>query len=812
MTATAPTYLRPLDAAAEYIARNWSVLPVGADKRPLLPWAEFQKRRATETDLAAWRSKWPDCGLGIVCGEISGLLVVDLDAKDPASFGEAKQLVSSCLPDSLVCPIARTKSNGEHWYFKRPDAGMGNRARIGGLPLDSRCDGGYVVAPPSPGYTWVVSPTDCELPEAPDALLELLARPRPAPPLRVDQDGGAHPGYDWNVERARRYVARIPGGVEGEHGSNPCYRAACALVHEWALTDSDAFDILHEYSQRCSPPWTEKELWHKIEQAKKETRHDRPYGFLRDSTPLVTSHPGEQELGGEPQSVGKPIIILDCNESRVVGEAIGALARQYRYFQRGGSLVRIIQPATPDGEPRSLPKIDFVPLASLEVALSDAAKWVKRKVTYAKDGTEQIKDDDVKPPTWATAGVYSAGQWKGIRPLVAITSTPCLRRDGTIFNEAGTYDPSTGLFFKPVGGVNPIKDNPTYGDALKARDELLEVVSDFPFASELYRAAWLSLALTPFARHTLTDSAPLGYIDANTRGSGKSLLASATALIATGRRVPMSSWPEDEAEQEKRITTLLIEGASLVIFDNCEHVIGGQPLNIVLTGSSWTGRILGRSQSTGEIPLRTTFMATGNNCDFAADTTRRTIHVRLVSPLERPEQRTDFSHKYLLEWVGENRPRLAAAALTILRAYHVAGCPELGLPAMGAFTDWHRFVRSPVVWLGMEDPSKTQEQLAATSDRGTAELAALIDGIREAQLGSTEWHTAQQLLALAGTPTGQHLADALLEHAPARGGGLPTPRTLGVLLRRHVDRVYGGLVIKRSVTCSTSLWRVKEAK
>jgi hypothetical protein len=808
VTATAPTYLRPLDAASDYLARGWSVLPVGQDKRPLGLWAEYQKRRATDAELSEWRSKWGDAGVGIIAGAISGLLIVDIDAKDAASFATAKERLSACLSDSLVCPMARTRSGGEHWYFKRPEPGMGNRAHVDGLPIDIRCDGGYVVAPPTPGYSWIVSPYDCELPEPPQPLLALLAKPRPVvqtptPAAHRNRD----PGYDNLPDRTRRYVSRMPSAIAGQGGHDALYRVAVVIFHGFGLDDSDGWDVICEYSARCDPPWSEKELNHKINDARTKP-HREPFGYLRDAvradTPLEPEE--EYEVGGAPPSVpaSKPVIKIGVDQHRVVRESISALAHQRRYFQRGTSLYRIVQPSAPDGEPRPLPHLDLVPATSLEIALSAAADWEKAKQT--KDGIEWI---EAKPPTWAVHGVHSAAQWSGIPPLVGVVSSPCLRRDGTVLDIPG-YDAPSGLIYRPIGAVNPIPAEPTIDDAVRARDQLLELVKDFPFAGDEYRSAWLSCVLTPFARHALRDSAPLFYIDANTRGSGKSLLATITSIIATGRQVPMSSFADDEEEREKRITTLMIEGTSFVIFDNVEGTLGGQSLNIILTSGSWKGRILGTTVSTGELPLRTTFLATGNNCDFSQDTPRRTIHIRLLSPLEHPECRTDFDHPYLIEWVHSQRAKLAAACLTILRAYKVAGLPAMGLPAMGGFTDWHRVVRSAVVWVGMQDPVKTQEMLTATADRSTAELSALLLGIKCAQTGTSDWLTAQELLQIAETPQGRELHEALLEYCPSRRNELPTARAFGVKLRHHVDRVHSGMVLRRTTGAYTR-WRVRNS-
>ena len=68
-------------------------------------------------------------------------------------------------------------------------------------------------------------------------------------------------------------------------------------------------------------------------------------------------------------------------------------------------------------------------------------------------------------------------------------------------------------------------------------------------------------------------------------------------------------------------------------------------------------------------PLYMTWYATGNNVMIGADTSRRVCHIRLESPVEKPEERTDFRRPNLLAWVEAHRQELLAAALTILRAY-----------------------------------------------------------------------------------------------------------------------------------------------
>jgi hypothetical protein len=57
-----------------------------------------------------------------------------------------------------------------------------------------------------------------------------------------------------------------------------------ALVHGFALSEEQAWPILCDYSSRCSPPWSEGELRHKMESAGKLTRHPHPRGHLSGIT------------------------------------------------------------------------------------------------------------------------------------------------------------------------------------------------------------------------------------------------------------------------------------------------------------------------------------------------------------------------------------------------------------------------------------------------------------------------------------------------------------------------------------------------
>jgi hypothetical protein len=138
-------------AALTYKEKGWSIIPVGDDKKPLVAWKVYQERCASVDELLEWWMTWPGANIGIVTGKISNLTIIDFDTP------EAVAKMEEHLPDSFLCPIAKTPRGGRHYYFHY-EPGLKTCARI--LPgVDIRSDGGYVVAPPSltpaGAYEWI---------------------------------------------------------------------------------------------------------------------------------------------------------------------------------------------------------------------------------------------------------------------------------------------------------------------------------------------------------------------------------------------------------------------------------------------------------------------------------------------------------------------------------------------------------------------------------------------------------------------------------------------------------------------------------
>ena len=71
------------------------------------------------------------------------------------------------------------------------------------------------------------------------------------------------------TRRIEAYLDKIPPAVSGANGHAQTFAVAKVLLFGFGLSNPDALVLLRSYNQRCQPPWSEKELAHKIKSARK---------------------------------------------------------------------------------------------------------------------------------------------------------------------------------------------------------------------------------------------------------------------------------------------------------------------------------------------------------------------------------------------------------------------------------------------------------------------------------------------------------------------------------------------------------------
>jgi hypothetical protein len=399
---------------------------------------------------------------------------------------------------------------------------------------------------------------------------------------------------------------------------------------------------------------------------------------------------------------------------RIVDEAEDALVSAANDLYRHGSrLVQVVHEALPvaGGGRAEISRLAEVTVPGLVERFTRAARFEKL------DGrTENWRPSDCPK---LVAEVYLArGHWR-VPPLLGIVTAPTLRPDGTVLDAPG-YDHATALLFDPAYLIcPPLPAEPTREDAEVALAVLEALIASFPFETNADRAVALSAIITAVIRRAL-PTAPLHAFTAPVAGSGKSLLVDIAAIIATGRPAAVTSTGRDrfgDAELEKRLTASMLGGDAVISIDNLEAPLGGELLCQLLTQRIVKLRPLGRSVNV-EVPNTTAFFATGNNLEIVGDLTRRVLVGALDPRCERPELR-EFPRDPLEE-AERDRPRLVAAALTVVRAFLAAGSPRQE-PPLGSYKEWSGLVRDPLIWLSEADPVDTMERVR----RGDPRLAAL---------------------------------------------------------------------------------------
>ena len=69
------------------------------------------------------------------------------------------------------------------------------------------------------------------------------------------------------VDVARSYLGKVEPAVSGSSGHARTYRAAITLVEGFGLSSEEAKGVLQEWNLRCTPPWSDHDLEHKISSA-----------------------------------------------------------------------------------------------------------------------------------------------------------------------------------------------------------------------------------------------------------------------------------------------------------------------------------------------------------------------------------------------------------------------------------------------------------------------------------------------------------------------------------------------------------------
>ena len=171
--------------ALRYAAAGFSVFPVPPGSKKSYKSAEHSDGRkwgatVDPDEIARDFARWPDAGVGVVTGPLSGIFVLDADTEEGHGVdgvGNLRAVEESLgkLPPTLS---SKSPSGSVHRYYKYPTDGtrIPNSTSHVAPGVDVRGDGGMVLAPPTARgddeYRWISWGRNVA--EAPRWLLDLL--------------------------------------------------------------------------------------------------------------------------------------------------------------------------------------------------------------------------------------------------------------------------------------------------------------------------------------------------------------------------------------------------------------------------------------------------------------------------------------------------------------------------------------------------------------------------------------------------------------------------------------------------------------
>jgi hypothetical protein len=175
----------------------------------------------------------------------------------------------------------------------------------------------------------------------------------------------------------------------------------------------------------------------------------------------------------------------------------------------------------------------------------------------------------------------------------------------------------------------------------------------------------------------------------------------------------------------------------------------------------------------------------------------------MAKPEERdPESFTVFKETGhdLERLVIDSRPQLVAAALTIIRAYIVAGRPKMGLKSID-FPAWSGLIRQAVAWSYDFDPAGSRDRLEAEDETSANRLRLVVawgmlceaidadsaetdDSKKAINRGLTTSEAAAKLDDFHDRKVHPEVVQAFATFAP-KGKATPDATRLGLALRKE---------------------------
>jgi hypothetical protein len=271
------------------LERGWNIFPiepngkrpvvtstgVGEDGQPFesrLKWNTLQYNKVSKDQVRKWHAQWPDSNWAVVCGRISGIVVVDVDGE------EGVQSLERHHPEMAgIRTFIQKTPKGHHLFFKHPGDGVDVKSFPILHKVDVKADGGYVVISPSKidGLPYTIF-QEVDLAACPGWVVR-------GEGVREDESSSEQVGGVQKPQWVSELIAS--GSPSGRRNED----AARLVGYFWGHgVSKDIIEaIIAPWAERCQPPFSMRELKTVIRSISSYQQMAKNHGVI--DPPILTS-------------------------------------------------------------------------------------------------------------------------------------------------------------------------------------------------------------------------------------------------------------------------------------------------------------------------------------------------------------------------------------------------------------------------------------------------------------------------------------------------------------------------------------------
>ena len=207
----------------------------------------MQGERIKREQVEDWWLMYPDAQLGVLCGDISGITVIDIDThhdavRHPTHVDVSVHELFKKFPPTVA---SLSGSGGVHLFFQY-DARVRNSTKLIHPQMDVKNQGGYVIEPPSihvgtgKPYEWITAPWEAPLAKLPEDVVTWASK---------DSTG---PKVNW-----KSVAEGVGQGSRNTTGASVAGKLIGAFYEDMEF----AYLLFRAWNCLNKPPLPEAELW-----------------------------------------------------------------------------------------------------------------------------------------------------------------------------------------------------------------------------------------------------------------------------------------------------------------------------------------------------------------------------------------------------------------------------------------------------------------------------------------------------------------------------------------------------------------------